>query len=79
MVDARDFVRLVLDPTRLAVLGRSAEGSVHAEAVATALGVPVRRVHTAIAKLRTAGLLTDELLLDRAALGRRRAPARRPT
>ena len=68
MVDARDFVRLVLDPTRLAVLGRSAEGSVHAEAVATALGVPVRRVHTAIAKLRTAGLLTDELLLDRAAL-----------
>ena len=70
MTDAREFLRLALDPTRLAVLGRAAEGVVDSRALSEALGIPQRRVQQAIARLRSAGLLTPELRVDRAALRR---------
>jgi len=70
VIDAREFLRLALDPTRLAVLGRAAEGEVDAEALSRSLHVPHRRVQQAIARLRTAGLLTPELQVDRDVLRR---------
>ena len=68
MIDVRDFVKLLLDPTRLAVLGRAAEGKVDAHVVASSLGVSIRRVNHSVARLRAAGLLTAELELNRDAL-----------
>ena len=68
MTDARDFLRLALDPTRLAVLGRSAEGPIDAGKVAEALGVPQRAVHQAIARLRAGDLITETLELNRETL-----------
>jgi hypothetical protein len=68
MTDAREFLRLALDPIRLAVLGRAAEGPVDAAAAAATLDVDKRQVHAAIAKLRAAGLLTEDLELDRLTL-----------
>jgi hypothetical protein len=57
MVAPTDFLRLALDPVRLAVLGRAHPHPVVAEAVATDLGVRVDRVVRAIGALRSAGLL----------------------
>lgn len=68
MTDAREFLRQALDPTRLAVLGGAAAGPVDAEALARGLGVPLRRVKHAIARLLGAGLLAEDLTLDRDAL-----------
>lgn len=70
VTDARDFLRQALDPIRLAVLGRAVEGSVDAENLAGRLEVPVRKVRRAIGRLRAAGLLTEELALDREAVRR---------
>jgi len=63
-MDARDFLRLGLDPVRLALLGRAAEGNVDVTAVADAFGVPERSVVAALGKLRSAGLIGDDLHLD---------------
>lgn len=63
-MDARDFLRLGLDPIRLALLGRAAEGNVDVAAVAGAFDVPERSVIAALGKLRGAGLIDDELRLD---------------
>lgn len=67
-MDVREFLGLVLDPTRLAVLGRAAEGPVDLSALAERLQVSDRRVQQAAARLRAAGLLSPELALDRAVL-----------
>jgi hypothetical protein len=66
--DIRDFLKLVVDPIRLAVLGRAAEGPVDQEHLADSLGVPERRVREAVVRLRAAALLTETLELDRRTL-----------
>ena len=68
MTDAREFLRLALDPIRIAVLGRAAEGRVDADEIATSLAVPVKQVHQAVAKLRASGLIDDTMTLDRRVL-----------
>jgi len=59
---------LALDPIRLAVLGRSAAGSVDIDALAAELGVHRSKVLKAVGGLRETGLLTESLELDRAVL-----------
>ena len=68
MVDPTDYLRLALDPVRLAVLGAAAVGPVDADTLAESLGTDVRKVLGAIGKLRESGLLTEALTLDRALL-----------
>jgi len=68
MLDVRGFLSMALDPTRLAILGAAAAGPVDAEKVATALGVHHREVLVSIGKLRAAGLLTVDGLLNRGLL-----------
>jgi len=62
------FLRLALDPIRLAVLGRGAAGPVDIDDLAEDLGVHRSRVLKAVGGLREAGLLTGSLELDRVAL-----------
>jgi len=59
-----DFLGLVLDRTRLAVLGHAAIGRVDPAALATALGVEEKRVLKAIAALEAAGLMIDGILVE---------------
>lgn len=68
MTSAHDFLRLAVDPLRLAVLGHAAEGPVDSAGLAESLGVPLKSVQQAVARLRAAELLTDDLELDRAVL-----------
>jgi len=68
MVDVRDFLSLVLDPLRLAVLGRAGEGPVDIEEIASIHNRPVREVQEAVGRLRAAGLLDSDLELDRGTL-----------
>jgi hypothetical protein len=67
-MDPREFLRLALDPLRLNLLGRAAEGTVDIAEIATAHGVPERTVRVALGRLRGAGLIGDDLRLDAAAL-----------
>lgn len=60
-----EYLRVLLDPIRLAVVGAAAQGSVDAGPLAEALGVDRRSVLEAIARLRQSGLLTEDLELDR--------------
>lgn len=59
-VDSAGFLRIVLDPLRLGILGRATEGPVDVDAVARAHGVAPKTVLIAVGKLRAAGLLDDE-------------------
>ena len=68
MTPPTEFLRLALDPERLAVLGHAAVGPVDVALLAKMLDVPRRRILQAIGRLRDAGLLTPELRLDREAL-----------
>lgn len=68
MLDVRGYLSLVLDPTRLAILGAAASGPVDAESLAEQLGVRGRDVLVAIGKLRAVGLLTDAGVLNRQVL-----------
>lgn len=70
MSSPTEFLRLALDPDRLAVLGSAAVGPVNIGDLADRLGVSRRRLLGAAGKLRDAGLLTDDLRLDREALRR---------
>jgi hypothetical protein len=65
MITPADFVRLVVDPVRLAILGRAATDAVDARGLAAELDVPPKTVLTGIARLREAGLLTGDNTLDR--------------
>ena len=60
-----EFLRTALDPLRLAILGRAAEGLVDVDGIAASLGVDRRRVLGEVGRLRSAGLLDDEDRLDR--------------
>ena len=74
MLDPTDYLRLALDPIRLAVLGSSVTGPVVVEDLAEELGVHHKTVLQAVGRLREAGLLNEELTLDRerlAAIGSR--------
>lgn len=64
MIDPTDYLRMVLDPVRLAVLGAAAVGAVDAETLADGLGVPAKNVLLAIVKLEEAGLLDEKHRLD---------------
>ena len=64
----QDYLRRALDPIRLAVLGRAAEGPVDMEDLAASLGVPEKKVQEAVGTLRGVGLLDQDLRLDREAL-----------
>lgn len=68
MLGPIDFLRVALDPLRLAILGHAATGPVDVDALARALGLPARRVLQAAGRLRESGLLTAALELDREAL-----------
>jgi hypothetical protein len=65
MLDARSYLALTLDPVRLAILGRAAEGPVDPDDVANALGIRPRDALEAIGRLRAAGLLGNDGTLDR--------------
>jgi hypothetical protein len=65
MLDVRAYLSITLDPIRLAVLGRAAIGPVQLTELSDELDEPLRRVAEAIGSLRAAGLLTEDLRLDR--------------
>lgn len=64
MTNPQDFLRLAVDPVRLAVLGRAVAGPADQARLADELNVPVRKVQEAVGRLREAGLLDPELRLD---------------
>lgn len=66
--DPTEFLRLALDPVRLAVLGAAAMGPVDVGAVAEGLDVAPHRVEKALGRLRGAGLIDAALRLDSDAL-----------
>lgn len=70
MIPPTDFLRLALDPIRLAVLGHAATASVDVEELSRRLGVKPRRVLNELGRLREAGLLDGDLHLDRDTLRR---------
>jgi hypothetical protein len=55
-----DFLRLALDPVRLAVLGHAATGPVDARELARLLRVPERKVLNALAAVRAVGLVDED-------------------
>lgn len=65
--DPADIVRVVVDPLRLVLLGRAAEGKVALDEVAQSLDMPKRKVAEAVGKLRAAGLIDEDmrLIVDR--------------
>lgn len=69
MLTPTDYLRIVVDPLRLAILGRAAVGPVDVDALAEAVRRPRRRVLQEIGTLRAAGLLTETLELDTELLG----------
>ncbi|MDH3729507.1 MAG: DUF2087 domain-containing protein [Acidimicrobiia bacterium] len=64
----QDYLRLMLDPVRIAVLGRGTVGPVDTAEIARELGLPTKKVQEAVGSLRGAGLLDDDLRLNRQAL-----------
>jgi hypothetical protein len=64
MIDPTGYLRMVLDPVRLAVLGAAAVDPVDANSLAVGLGIPAKTVFMAIVRLQEAGLLDDEHRLD---------------
>ena len=64
MIDPTGYLRIALDPIRLAVLGASAVGAVDAAALAARLKVPAKTVLLAVVKLEEAGLLDQDHRLD---------------
>ena len=59
MLSPTDFLRLVVDPVRLAILGRSAPHPIDLDSIAADLGVSRRKVAGAVAKLSDAGRISD--------------------
>ncbi len=70
MTTPTEFLRLVLDRIRLAILGAAALGPVDVDALAAQLEVTPKEVLRGVGRLREAGLLDGELRLDLAALRR---------
>lgn len=82
MLDIPAFVRITVDPVRLAILGAAALGEVDAERIASGTGATVRRVQREIGALTQAGLLAsgrlDAGVLQRLAASMPRAPEADP-
>lgn len=68
MADVNEFVRLLLDPVRLAVMGRAAEGNVDIDTLVSTFGADRRTVLEALGQLRMAGLVDSNNQLSRDAL-----------
>jgi hypothetical protein len=66
MPEVPDFLGLVVDRVRLAVLGHAAVGRVDPVGLAEALGVEEKRVLKAVASLEAAGLMVDGELVEEA-------------
>lgn len=64
MSDPTDFLRLAVDPTRLAILGAAALGRVDVTALAQALGIRPKQVLAHLAKLQLAGLIDPDRRLN---------------
>lgn len=58
-MEAPDYLRLVVDPIRLAVLGAASLGAIDVDAIADRLDVDPRRVTKELGKLIDAGLIRD--------------------
>jgi hypothetical protein len=65
MLDVRSFLSMVLDPTRLAILGAAVEGPIDIDDMAARLDLRQREALEAVGKLKAAGILTAEGRLDR--------------
>jgi hypothetical protein len=63
-----EFLRLAVDPDRLAVLGLAATGPLDIEEAAHRLSMTVGQVRRAVSRLVEAGLLDENLSLDRSVL-----------
>jgi DNA-binding transcriptional ArsR family regulator len=68
LIGPAEFLRIAVDPIRLAILGQAAIGPVNADELADALGEDRRRVIREIGRLVETGLLSREYTLDREAL-----------
>ena len=68
LVTPSEFLRLAVDPIRLAVLGESVIEPVDADSLAARLSVDRRRVVEALGRLRQTGLIGDNGLVDRSML-----------
>lgn len=68
LIGPTEYLRIAVDPVRLAILGRAAIGPVDGDLLAAELGEDRRKVRRAIGSLLQAGLLTQDLRLDRSAL-----------
>ncbi len=68
MIGPLEYLRVAVDPLRLAILGHASTGPVDVPWLANLLGIPERKVLQAAGRLREAGLLTEDLTLDREAL-----------
>lgn len=62
-----DFLRFVMDPDRLALLGAAVHGPVDVDALAAHLETDRKKLWKALVVLRDAGLVDDRGQLDRAA------------
>lgn len=82
MLDISAFLRITVDPVRLAILGAAAVGEIDAAAIAEATGVTQRRVQREIGNLTQAGLLVsgrlDVVLLQHIASQLPRVPEADP-
>jgi hypothetical protein len=70
MVGPTEYLRIVVDPIRLAILGRAASGPVDAAQLAVEIGEDPRKVRREAGRLVEAGLLTRSFDLDRDTLTR---------
>jgi len=68
LIGPAEFLRIAVDPVRLAILGRAAVGPVDGDGLASELGEDRRKLRREIGRLVETGLLTRDLRLDRAAL-----------
>lgn len=64
MLDVPAFLRLCVDPVRLAILGAAAVGDVDAGAIARARGITLRKAEREVGRLVESGLLVDGRLAD---------------
>ena len=67
-----EFLRLAVDPDRLAVLGLAATGPLNIEEAAHRLSMTVGQVRRSVSRLVEAGLLDENLSLDRSCVARYR-------
>jgi hypothetical protein len=64
MLDVPGFMRLCVDPVRLAILGAAAVEPVDAQRIAAARGVALKKVQREIGRLTEVGLLAEGRLVD---------------